>query len=256
MSSPTDEPSLESVLTALEDWINYQKETGLTEVVLSRKPALTTSQPEPPPQSQPQQPKGEDMIKQDFSSLDTIAQAISTCRKCGLCEGRTNTVPGEGTPKPRIMFVGEGPGADEDAQGRPFVGRAGKLLTKMIEAMGLQREDVFIANIVKCRPPGNRVPTPEEMATCMPYLKAQIALLKPEVIIALGATSVKGLLGQDDIKITKMRGTWQKLDDIDLMPTLHPAYLLRNPPAKKDAWEDLKTVLKHLRMPVPKTKNS
>ena len=187
-------------------------------------------------------------------SLDAISKEIAACKKCGLCEERTNTVPGEGNPSPRILFVGEGPGADEDAQGRPFVGRAGKLLTKMIEAMGLQREDVFIANIVKCRPPGYRVPSPEEMSTCMPYLKAQIAALKPEVVIALGATSVKGLLEQDDIKITKMRGTWQKLGDIDLMPTLHPAYLLRNPPAKKDAWEDLKTVLKHLGMKVPKTK--
>lgn len=151
------------------------------------------------------------------------------------------------------MFIGEAPGADEDRQGLAFVGAAGQLLTKMIEAMGYTREQVFIGNILKCRPPDNRTPVPEEMATCLPYLKAQIALLKPKVIIALGATAVRGLTAIST-GITKLRGTWLSFEGIDLMPTYHPAYLLyqRNLTAKKQVWEDLKAVLKHLgRKPPP-----
>jgi DNA polymerase len=143
------------------------------------------------------------------------------------------------------MFVGEAPGADEDEQGLAFVGVAGQLLTKMIEAMGLRREDVFIANILKCRPPANRPPTPEEMDTCIPYLKEQIGLLKPRVIVALGGTAVRGLLKVEE-GVTRVRGRWHRFEGIDVMPTLHPSYLLRNPPAKRDAWEDLKAVLKHI----------
>ena len=143
------------------------------------------------------------------------------------------------------MFVGEGPGADEDAQGRPFVGRAGQLLTKMIEAMGYRREEVFIANIVKCRPPNNRAPKPEEMEACMPYLRQQIALIRPAIMIGMGATAIKGLLGKT-AGITRLRGTWQEYGGIKLMPTFHPSYLLRDPSKKRDVWKDLKLVLKEL----------
>lgn len=146
---------------------------------------------------------------------------------------------------PDILFVGEGPGADEDAQGRPFVGRAGQLLTKMIEAMGYERADVFIANVVKCRPPNNRAPLPEEMERCHPYLKQQIALIKPTVIVGLGATALKGLLGKT-AGITRLRGTWQEYEGIKLMPTFHPSYLLRDPSKKKEVWQDLQSVLKEL----------
>lgn len=178
------------------------------------------------------------------ADLQKIAKVVAGCKKCSLHKTRTNTVPGQGAIHPEIMFVGEAPGADEDEQGLAFVGRAGQLLTKMIEAMGYKREEVFIGNILKCRPPDNRPPEPEEMEMCLPYLKAQIAVIKPKVIIALGATAVKGLLNLTGI--TKLRGHWLSFEGIDLMPTYHPAYLLRNPPAKKEVWEDLQTVLKKL----------
>lgn len=143
------------------------------------------------------------------------------------------------------MFIGEGPGADEDRQGLAFVGKAGQLLTRIIEAMGFTREQVFIGNIVKCRPPGNRTPFPDEMAACLPFLEEQIQLLKPRVIVALGATAVRGLLGLE-MGITRLRGKWLSYRGIDVMPTFHPAYLLRNPAGKKEVWEDMKAVLERL----------
>lgn len=185
-------------------------------------------------------------------SLDQIAAQIATCRACGLCETRKSTVPGEGNPQPELLFVGEGPGADEDATGRPFVGAAGQLLTKMIIAMGFKREDVFIANIIKCRPPGNRTPEPAEVNACLGYLRRQIALLKPKVICALGNTPLRALTGDDSLGITRMRGKKLQFDGITLIPTFHPSYLLRNEEAKKPCWEDLKLVLKELGRELPK----
>lgn len=185
------------------------------------------------------------------TTLEGIAAEIAACRKCQLCETRTKTVPGQGNGNsPEVMFVGEGPGADEDAQGLAFVGRAGKLLTQMIEAMGLKREDLFIGNIVKCRPPGNRVPTPEEMAGCMPYLERQIALVKPKLIVCLGATAARGLVGETR-GINRVRGEWRDFNGIPVMLTFHPAYLLRDPSKKRGAWEDLKAVLARLGRAVP-----
>ncbi len=188
------------------------------------------------------------------AGMKKIAAEIARCIHCPLHQTRTNTVPGQGNERrPEIMFIGEAPGADEDEQGLAFVGRAGQLLTKMIEAMGFTRDQVFIANIAKCRPPGNRPPTPEEMATCISYLRQQIALIQPKVIVALGATAVQGLINQTGI--SKLRGNWFAYEGIDLMPTFHPAYLLRNPPAKKEVWADLQTVLKRLgRKPPPMKK--
>ena len=179
-------------------------------------------------------------------SLARIAAEVATCRRCGLCATRTTTVPGEGSPAPELLFIGEGPGADEDKTGRPFVGEAGQLLDKMIAAMGLARRDVFIANVVKCRPPGNRTPEPLEVASCLPYLQAQIAVLKPRIICTLGNVPLKALFGDDVPGITRSRGqrmTWQ---GISVIPTFHPSYLLRNPAAKKPCWEDLQAVLKEL----------
>ena len=185
------------------------------------------------------------------TGLEEIKASIAACKKCSLHKSRTNVVPGQGSVSPEIMFVGEAPGADEDLQGLAFVGRAGQLLTKMIEAMGYKREEVFIGNILKCRPPDNRPPMPDEMEVCLPFLKAQIAVIKPKVIIALGSTAVKGLLNLTT-GITKLRGKWLSFEGIDLMPTYHPAYLLRNPPAKKEVWDDLQEVLRHLgRTPPP-----
>ena len=188
------------------------------------------------------------------AGLSAIAREIGACTTCRLCKTRKNVVPGQGHPAPEIMFIGEGPGADEDEQGLAFVGRAGQLLTKIIEAMGFTRDEVFIGNIVKCRPPDNRVPLPDEMAACIPFLHRQIELLRPKVIVALGATAMKGLFGEGVGGITKIRGTWMLYRGIEVMPTYHPAYLLRNPPAKPDVWEDMKTVLAKLGRPVPQRK--
>lgn len=186
------------------------------------------------------------------AGLKGIASEVAVCTQCPLHKTRTRTVPGQGSTTPEIMFIGEGPGYDEDQQGLAFVGRAGQLLTKIIEAMGLTRDQVFIGNIVKCRPPENRKPLPDEMNACLPYLRTQIELLKPKIIVALGATAVQGLLQIETIGITKLRGQWMSYQGIDLMPTFHPAYLLRNPPAKKEVWEDMKAVLAKLGREPPK----
>ena len=188
------------------------------------------------------------------AALAAIAQRVAACKQCVLCEQRKQTVPGQGNAlSPDIMFIGEAPGADEDEQGLAFVGAAGQLLTKMIQAMGYTREEVFIANICKCRPPQNRPPAIDEMQACLPYLRAQIAAIRPRTIVALGATAVKGLL-ESNVGISKLRGTWTVYANIPLMPTYHPAYLLRFPPAKKDAWEDLKKMLVKLGKPIPQKK--
>lgn len=179
------------------------------------------------------------------AELARIASEAAACQRCALHANRTKSVPGQGILTPEILFVGEAPGADEDLQGLAFVGRAGQLLTKMIAAMGFAREEVFIANICKCRPPQNRTPLPEEMDACLPYLRRQIVVLRPTIIVAMGATAVKGLL-KTEVGITKLRGTWCQFEGIAVMPTFHPAYLLRNPPAKHEAWADLRAVLSRL----------
>lgn len=178
--------------------------------------------------------------------LALLAEEVRPCTKCVLGETRTQTVFARGNPFAEVCFVGEGPGADEDAQGEPFVGRAGQLLDKMIAAMGYHRDDVYICNVVKCRPPNNRKPEPSEMEACSPYLRDQLALVKPKVIVALGATAVTGLTGSTE-GITRMRGKWKLYKGtIPIMPTFHPAYLLRDPSKKRDAWHDLQEVMKHL----------
>ncbi|MEW6251080.1 MAG: uracil-DNA glycosylase [Planctomycetota bacterium] len=186
--------------------------------------------------------------------------AVQACRKCRLHEARTQTVFGVGYPRPRLTFVGEGPGADEDAQGEPFVGRAGQLLTRMIAAMTLTRDQVYIANVVKCRPPGNRTPLEDEMATCAPLLFRQLAILRPQVIVALGRPATQTLLATNE-PISRLRGRWHDfpppplanfpLPPAKLMPTYHPAYLLRNPAAKPEAWADLQAVMQVLGLQLP-----
>ncbi len=180
------------------------------------------------------------------------------CVKCThLANSRKNVVFGVGNIDATLMFVGEAPGADEDQQGEPFVGKAGQLLTKIIQTMGLKRNEVYIANILKCRPDtpgqsaGNRKPTPEEMQTCIPYLHEQIDLIKPQVLVALGATAVEGLLGKT-VGITRLRGNWQIYRNIPLMPTYHPAYLLRNQALseKRKIWEDMLAVMEKLGLPI------
>ncbi len=183
--------------------------------------------------------------------LTVLAEAVRSCTKCGLSQHRKQTVFARGTGSSGVCFVGEGPGADEDAQGLPFVGKAGQLLDRMIEAMGLGRDEVYVCNVVKCRPPDNRKPELDEMAACLPYLNEQLELIQPRVIVALGATAVQGLFGTTE-GITRMRGKWKTYrGQIDVMPTFHPAYLLRTPAAKREVWDDLQEVLKKLGRSVP-----
>jgi len=216
----------------------------------------------PPPQrgqdapdtQEPSRASNSDPVKE----LEAIAAEVGQCRQCELGASRTNAVPGEGNPRTRILFVGEAPGADEDAQGRPFVGRAGQLLEKIIGACDLKREDVFIANILKCRPPDNRDPRPEEIINCLPFLQRQIEILNPEVIVALGAHAARTLLNTNK-PIGQLRGEFQEYSNgigrppIKLMATYHPAYLLRNytPDNRRRVWEDMKKVLVELGLPVP-----
>ena len=178
-------------------------------------------------------------------TLDEVRKELGDCQRCKLCKGRKQIVFGSGNPRAELVFVGEAPGEEEDKQGIPFVGAAGQLLTKMIEAMKLSRDTVYICNVVKCRPPANRNPEPEEIQSCEPFLRAQLRVIKPKVIVALGKFAAQTLL-RDDTAITRMRGQWRQYEGIDLMPTFHPAYLLRSPDEKKKAWMDLQEVMKRL----------
>jgi DNA polymerase len=176
-------------------------------------------------------------------ALLAIRREIGPCTRCKLHGGRRTLVFGVGNPAAELLFVGEGPGAEEDRRGEPFVGRAGELLDKMIEAMGFRREEVYIANVVKCRPPENRDPEPDEIDACEPFLKAQIAAIRPRVVVALGRFAVQTLL-RDATPISRLRGAWREYEGVRLMPTFHPAYLLRNPAEKRKAWDDLQLVMR------------
>lgn len=197
----------------------------------------------------PSQQFEQDSRTEEFSafSLKELEQRALSCRDCRLCETRNNVVFGVGnTERPMIAFVGEGPGADEDRLGEPFVGKAGELLTAAItKGLGLRREDLYICNVVKCRPPNNRNPLPDEVAACVHYLHRQLQLIQPKVIVTLGAPAQKALSGVE-MGITKLRGNWQEWRGIPLMPTFHPAYILRNASAKRPFWEDLQDVMKRL----------
>jgi uracil-DNA glycosylase family 4 len=231
----------------LRRYLNYFQDLGVKDIY--RRAALNPLQPSttpipvlPMPVLPPLEPMGDTLAK--------ISEDIGDCRRCRLCEGRSKIVFGSGSEKARLVFVGEGPGADEDAQGLPFVGRAGQLLTQMIEntaakeGIPIHRSDVYICNVVKCRPPENRAPQPDEMEICGQFLARQLMALRPRAICALGSTAAKALLPTKD-GVTRMRGRWHKWRDIPVMVTYHPSYLLRayNQSAKREAWEDLKTVL-------------
>jgi uracil-DNA glycosylase family 4 len=199
-------------------------------------------------------------INDPIAALKLIREDLGECTRCQLHKGRTKLVYGVGNPRADLMFVGEGPGADEDAQGEPFVGRAGQLLNNMIKAMGLQREDIYIANVVKCRPPGNRTPEPEECEMCSPFLMRQIGAIKPKVIVALGATAAKNLLAMNS-SLGDLRGRFYDFKPAGSDPlwpgaclavTYHPAYLLRDPRQKGEAWKDLQMVMKYLGIEPPK----
>ena len=183
-------------------------------------------------------------------TLSEIREELGDCTRCRLCETRKNIVFGEGNPNARLVFVGEGPGRDEDTQGRPFVGRAGQLLTKIIQAMKLERKDVYICNVVKCRPPGNRNPEPDEVASCEPFLAKQIESINPEVIVCLGSVATGLMLKLKNFKMGQLRGTFHQYGNSKLMITYHPAALLRNPSFKKPVWEDMKLVMGELGIPL------
>lgn len=174
-------------------------------------------------------------------SWEKLSAAVAQCRRCRLCATRTNTVLGEGSPRSGIMFVGEGPGREEDLSGRPFVGAAGQLLDRMIAAIGLKREDVYIANIVKCRPPSNREPEASEALSCLPFLRAQFLLVTPKIIVCLGATAAKYVY-DENVRITRDRGAFVSKKGVWIIPTYHPAALLRDPSKKRDAWTDFQAV--------------
>lgn len=178
---------------------------------------------------------------QGASDLDGLAAIAHNCDRCGLRAGCRAVVFGEGHPRARLLLVGEGPGATEDAMGRPFVGKAGELLDRILEAAGFHRAEVYIANVVMCRPPGNRVPTPEEVSACRPYLERRVALMDPPLIVALGATATRALL-RPNARITQERGRWHRVDGRWVMPTYHPAALLRDPSKKKAVWDDFQLV--------------
>ena len=235
---------------------------AIEETVLPKptpKPAPAKVAPVAPPFPLVVPPAGpslfETMEKVTDDTLLKIREDLGDCTRCKLHKGRNKIVFGDGNPKAQLVFVGEGPGADEDAQGLPFVGRAGKLLTQMIEAMGLQRKDVYICNVVKCRPPENRAPEPDEVAACSPFLMRQIDSIQPKVIVCLGATAAKTILNTTR-GISQFRGEWLEWRGHKLMATYHPAYLLRNPPAKVDVWKDLQKVMAELGLQLPKKSKS
>ncbi len=201
------------------------------------------------PADGPAPPPGPDAAR--LATLARLRLEVEACTRCRLATTRARTVFGEGSPEPRLVVVGEAPGEEEDRTGRPFVGRAGELLTRMLQAIGLPREEVFIANVLKCRPPGNRSPRPDEAAACRPWLSAQLETLAAPLYLALGSHAARLLLGTE-LGITRLRGRFRTTPEgWRVMPTYHPAYLLRNPSAKREAWEDLKQVARALGQPVP-----
>ena len=225
---------------AVRDYVRYLQRLGVTELPLElpppRGPAASTALgPEP-------------FAADAGTQLAQLAASVRGCQACRLHEGRKQVVFGTGNPAADLVFVGEAPGRDEDLQGEPFVGPAGQLLTRIIQAIGLTRQDVYILNVIKCRPPQNRNPLPDEVAACRPIIEKQLACLKPRVICALGAFAAQALLRTDE-RISRLRGRFHPMGDILVRPTFHPAYLLRNPQDKRKVWEDMQDIQRELGLP-------
>ncbi|RLB14896.1 MAG: uracil-DNA glycosylase [Deltaproteobacteria bacterium] len=237
------ENEIRAIITHMKEWIEVYQDMGF----------------DPPPVRVQRPGSGEEAgangVRQEkrageCQTLEELREFIGDCKRCKLHVGRKKLVYGEGNPRARLVFVGEGPGRDEDIAGKPFVGEAGKLLTRIIEnGMGIQRGDVYICNVVKCRPPRNRDPERDEVETCLPFLEQQIRIIGPEVICTLGRVAAQTLL-DDEFRITRDRGTWRSYNGVPLMPTFHPAYLLRNPAAKRAVWEDVQEIMRRLGMEV------
>jgi DNA polymerase len=259
MATVTSQPELADLAGALRAWAEYEAELGADGYPLVAPAAVSTlvdatpaasappTAPLLPPAPAPVSPAPPgDPGGAAAATLEGLRGAIGDCRRCKLAPHRTNLVFGVGNPRARLVFVGEAPGRDEDRKGEPFVGRAGQLLTEIItKGMKLRREDVYIANVIKCRPPENRNPEPDEVASCEPFLLRQLDLIAPEVIVALGKFAVQTLL-RSKTPITQLRGRWYDYHGIRLMPTFHPAYLLRNPGDKRLVWEDIQKVMRAL----------
>lgn len=225
-------PELKDIIDSIKSYIELDRASGIKEIFMDM------------PATQRECRSGRQEVC-DADSLETLQKEAAKCMRCSLHKTRNNLVFGAGNPKAELMFVGEAPGADEDLQGLPFVGRAGQLLTKIIEAMGLKRSDVYIANILKCRPPNNRIPLPTEILECEDIIKRQVELIKPKVICTLGKFASQTLL-RTETPISALRGKFQDYNGIKVMPTFHPAYLLRNPNDKKLVWQDMKKIMKEL----------
>ncbi|MDD5484098.1 MAG: uracil-DNA glycosylase [Kiritimatiellae bacterium] len=251
----------------VESYIDYLRENNVTEIIsfaggrkgnnaVSGRPPVSAAGRSVPPAPAAEKQAPESPAGPPEEELEAIAARVAACSKCALHKTRTKTVPGQGNCRPDILFIGEAPGEDEDRQGIAFIGRAGQLLTRLIVRMGYAREEVFIANIIKCRPPNNRKPLPEEMKTCLPYLERQIAVLKPKVMVLLGATALDGLIPSNvpGRTISRTRGKWLEYQGIPVMPTFHPSYLLRNQSAMWDVWADMEKVLAHLGRKAPPKK--
>ena len=253
-NDPNMEPSV------IEATASFSRQSSATTNPVSPPKVEMRSRPAPPATGEPplslfgEAVAPQTALAKSSETLEQIWTDIGDCTRCGLCEGRTQVVNTHGNRDARLMFVGEAPGADEDAQGKPFVGRAGQLLTKMIEAMGMKRDEVIIGNVNRCRPPGNRQPTLEEAAICRPFLFREISAIQPEIIVVMGNTALRNLLEVRE-GITRVRGKFQDFRGIKVMPTFHPAYLLRDPSKKRETWEDLKMVRDYLDKNPPKTRD-
>ncbi len=221
---------LAELVESLSGWLRYQRRLG----------RLGLPGEEPPPEAAEKVKAAEKVL-----TLEEIREKMGRCKRCQLYAGAQSLVFGEGSANARMMFIGEAPGAEEDIQGRPFVGAAGQLLNRLLNKMGLPREEVYITNVVKSRPPGNRDPLPEEIEACLPFLKMQIATIRPRVIVTLGKISTQTLLNTKE-PLTRLRGQWQRYDQIRVMPTFHPSYLLRFPKERQKTWEDMQRVLEYL----------
>jgi uracil-DNA glycosylase family 4 len=252
-SSPLDRRTL---VATIRDYVEQLREEGMEGLPA---PALRATQAAPAPLASKAAvaPMAAELFSkypglEKTSTLDNLREFIGDCQRCKLAPRRINLVFGVGNPNAQLMFVGEAPGADEDARGEPFVGRAGQLLTDIIErGMGIRRADVYICNVIKCRPPDNRNPEPDEVAACEPFLFRQIDIVRPRAIVGLGTFAVQAVL-KVKIPISKLRGNWQDFRGIRFMPTFHPAYLLRNPSDKRLVWADIQEVMKFLGMPIPR----
>ncbi len=250
MGPSASQGTLAELVIALRGYVEYQRELGVAGYPSAPPASLPVPAPEAPASPRPVDPVPRDLFAAPglatTGSLEDLRSHIGDCQRCKLAPHRTTLVFGVGNPRARLVFVGEAPGRDEDRQGEPFVGRAGQLLTEIItKGMRLRREDVYIANVIKCRPPENRNPEPDEVASCEPFLLRQLELIGPEVIVALGKFAVQTLL-RTKTAITQLRGRWYDYHGIKLMPTFHPAYLLRNPGDKRLVWEDIQQVMREL----------